>query len=86
MRNADKVFASLVLVAASLGACSKPQPDANNVAIDNGAATPTDVETLPPDESSATPSNELVNGDDNADVDEAGNATKNKDCWAQQSC
>jgi hypothetical protein len=41
--------------------------------MDNDAATPNDIETLPADESSATPSNELVNGADNADVNTLGN-------------
>ena len=35
-----------------------------------------DVETLPPDESSETPSNELVNGSDNPDVNDL-NASAN---------
>ena len=38
-----------------------------NIAVDNIAAN-ADVEALPPDESSETPSNELINGADNADV------------------
>ena len=47
-------------------ACQKNQ-SAENIAIDNVSAN-ADVETLPPDESSETPSNELANGSDNADV------------------
>jgi hypothetical protein len=50
---------------AALAAC-KEQSD-QNIAVDNIAAN-ADVEALPPDESSGTPSNELVNGADNADV------------------
>jgi hypothetical protein len=77
MRNADKVFASLILVAGALGACSKPQADTNNVAMANTTATPPDIETLPADESCATPSNELVNGSDNADLTATDNSSGN---------
>ena len=64
MRIATKI---LVLggALAALAAC-KQQSD-QNIAVDNIAAN-ADVEALPPDESSATPSNELINGTDNADV------------------
>jgi hypothetical protein len=50
---------------AALDAC-KEQSD-QNIAVDNIAAN-ADIETLPPDESSETSSNELINGTDNADV------------------
>ena len=49
----------------ALAACKNQS--AENIAIDNIAAN-ADVETLPPDESSETTSNELANGSDNADV------------------
>ena len=39
-----------------------------NAAIDINTVSPNDIEALPPDESSETSSNELVNGADNADV------------------
>ncbi len=39
-----------------------------NAAIDINDVSPNDIEALPPDESSETSSNELVNGADNADV------------------
>jgi len=74
MRNANKHLILLV-AAAALAACSKPGND-NNVAIDINNAAPGDIEQLPPDESSETSSNELVNGADNADgnrLDNAGN-------------
>jgi hypothetical protein len=58
---------------AALAAC-KQQSD-QNIAVDNIAAN-ADVETLPPDESSGTPSNELMNGSDNADVGDL-NASSN---------
>jgi hypothetical protein len=77
MRDVNK-FVLTAVAAAALAACSKPQND-NNVAIDNDAATPTDVEALPPDESSETSSNELINGADNADVEDAGNSANNSD-------
>ena len=50
----------------TLAACQKNQSD-QNIAVDNIAAN-ADVEALPPDESSETSSNELINGADNADV------------------
>ena len=55
---------------AAVAACNKSQPpQEQNIAIagDNNMAG-ADVETLPPDESSGTPSNQLVNGADNPDV------------------
>jgi hypothetical protein len=70
MRDANKLILPLI-AAAALGACNKPQ---QNVVTDNDAATAADVETLPADESSETSSNELVNGADNADVNDLNNA------------
>jgi hypothetical protein len=66
MRNANKVVA-LALGLAALAACQK-NDSAENLAMANNAAAPAEVEALPPDESSETSSNELANGDDNADV------------------
>jgi hypothetical protein len=60
--------------AAAMAACQKHRSD-QNIAIDNLAAN-ADVETLPPDESSETPSNELVNGSDNPEVNDL-NASNN---------
>ena len=77
MRDASKLMLVLT-VAAGLAACNKPANE-NNVVVDNYAATPADVEALPPDESSATPSNELANGEDNADVNYVNAATNNGD-------
>ena len=73
MRNASKSLTLLIAVAA-LAACQKNEAE-QNIAIDN-AATPTNIETLPADESSSTPSNELINGADSADVN-ASNAAGN---------
>ena len=70
MRGAIQLLmlASFVAVAT---ACSKQQPQQQNqeIAISNVPAG-ADVETLPSDESSATPSNQLVNGNDNPDVND----------------
>jgi hypothetical protein len=56
---------------ASAAACTKqPQQQNQDVAITNVPAG-ADVETLPADESSGTPSNQLVNGNDNPDVNDS---------------
>jgi hypothetical protein len=67
MRDANKVL--VLIAAAALAACTKSASD-NNVAIDINNAAPGDIEQLPPDESVDTSSNELINGADNADVNE----------------
>ena len=86
MRDANRLI-TVLAAAAALAACTKPAAE-NNAAIDINSAAPGDIEQLPPDESSETSSNELINGADNVDVSNADeeNAAKNKDCWAQQSC
>ncbi|MGZ2410807.1 hypothetical protein ACUXST_000204 [Sphingomonas sp. F9_3S_D5_B_2] len=75
MRNAPKALIALLGVCA-LAACSKSDPQQNagdNMAIGgNETAAPAQIEALPSDESSATPSNQLVNGDDNPDVNDLG--------------
>ena len=71
MRDANRLI--LVLAAAALAACNKPAAE-NNVAIDINNAAPGDIEQLPPDESVDTSSNELINGADNADVNELNNS------------
>ena len=65
----------------ALSACKKSQqPQDRNIAIDQPVTNETlanaDVEMLPPDESSATPSNELATGSDNPDVNDL-NASSN---------
>jgi hypothetical protein len=84
MRNAKspiaRVVGPLALAALSLGACQKHQQEQaqdQNIAIDEGipenqTAGNADIETLPADESSATPSNQLQNGFDNPDVNDLG--------------
>lgn len=57
-------------VAAAAPGCHKQQPQQadQNISIDNGTDQNADIEALPPDESSGTSSNELMNGSDNPDV------------------
>ena len=76
MRNANRTIALIIAAAAALGACNKASTD-QNVAMANNAAAPADIEALPADESSTTPSNELATGDDapdTNDLNESGNA------------
>ena len=81
MRNALKLL-TLFSVAAAIAGCHKTQsPSANNDAMsiedDNLTSNETpdnsQVETLPPDESTGTSSRELQNGQDNPDVNDLGN-------------
>lgn len=60
---------SIILLALALSACSEAPKDSetNNAAV-------ADVEALPPDESAATPTDELANGAAEPNVNEAGNA------------
>lgn len=75
MRNA-RMIAALAVATIALGACHKQQPPpGQNIAIDEGVpdnqmAGNADIETLPADESSTTPSNQLQNGFDNPDVND----------------
>lgn len=78
MRIAVRILA-LTLGAAALAACHKTQPQPNqamdideNVPM-SGLPDNADIETLPADESSTTPSNQLQNGYDNPDVNNLGN-------------
>jgi len=79
MPNA-KIIAALGLAALALGACHKDQQQAQNntISLDEGvpdnevAAGNADIETLPADESSTTPSSQLQNGSDNPDVNALG--------------
>jgi hypothetical protein len=66
-----------VLSAASIVACGKSAPETGNqdMSLEGNLASGqipanAEIETLPPDESSETSSNELVAGDDNPDVGE----------------
>jgi len=78
MRNAKMIIA-LGIAAAALGGCHKQRQTQNNtISIDEGipdnqvAAGNLQMETLPADESSTTPSNQLQNGFDNPDVNSLG--------------
>lgn len=66
MRAANRLLILAVLPVAAACNTSQP-PQEQNIAIDNVPAG-ADVEALPPDESSAIPSNQLMNGTDNAEV------------------
>lgn len=82
MQNVKPPIAALAVAALLLGACQKHQQQQaqdQNIAIDEGIsdnqiAGNADIETLPADESSATPSNQLQNGFDNPDVNDIGNS------------
>ena len=75
MQNA-KLILAVGAAALALGACHEQQPQDQNIAIDEGvpdnqvAAGNVQFETLPADESSTTPSNQLQNGFDNPDVND----------------
>jgi hypothetical protein len=81
MRNARTILA-IGIAALALGACNKPKAETNDadMSIDEGVPTNqvtagnAEIETLPADESSTTPSNQLQNGFDNPDVNDAGNS------------
>lgn len=55
---------------AALAACSSQSNPDQNVVITDNVPAGADVEALPPDESSATPTDELENGTDNEDMNE----------------
>ena len=80
MRNARILF-TIGIAALALGACNKQNAETNdaNMSIDEGVPTNqvtagnAQIETLPADESSTTPSNQLQNGFDTPDVNDVGN-------------
>jgi len=78
MPNAKSAMV-VAMVLLALPACDKqPQAQNQDMTIDQGVAenqlpANADIETLPADESSATPSNQLENGADNPDVNNIGN-------------
>jgi len=63
-----------------LAGCKQSEPAQDqNVIIDSGnIPANADIEALPPDESSGTSTDELVNGTDNTDVNGAINAPDNQ--------
>jgi hypothetical protein len=74
------MIVALGIAALASGACHRQQQQAQNntISIDEGvpdnqvAVGNADIETLPADESSTTPSNQLQNGADNPDVNGLG--------------
>jgi hypothetical protein len=75
MRNAKMIVAAVGLAVLALGACHKKQAAQDqNISMDADipdnqvASGNIDMGTLPADESSTTPSNQLQNGFDNPDV------------------
>jgi hypothetical protein len=81
MRNAAKVLI-LVFGVAALGACNKPsqqnEASTQDMGIDDnlssaGGDSNAQIETLPADESSTTPSGELNDGQDAPDANAIGN-------------
>jgi ABC-type uncharacterized transport system auxiliary subunit len=82
MPNAAKALI-IIASAAALAACHKApaqnQAANQDISIDDNVAVSgvpdnAQIETLPPDESSATPSNQLQTGYDNPDVNDLGNS------------
>lgn len=74
MRNARPFLAAAALIV-SLAACQKQQAEDQNMSL--GTAVPSnevlanaEIEMLPADESSTTPSNQLESGYDNPDVND----------------
>jgi hypothetical protein len=68
----------LVILAGLMAAagCDKNQPpQEQNITIADNNLAGADIETLPPDESVGTPSNQLVNGADNPDVNYSTNTS-----------
>jgi hypothetical protein len=73
MRSALKPLMVTLLAAA---ACQKQAPEDQNIVITNEIPANADIETLPADESTGTPTDQLENGSDNADVADL-NASQN---------
>jgi hypothetical protein len=78
MRSA-KMIVALATAALALGACHRQQQNQDqNISMDADipdnqvASGNLDTETLPADESSTTPSNQLQNGFDSPDVNDVG--------------
>ena len=70
MPNANRSMVLAIAVAALAGCGQSKPPPEQNIVIDNEIDANAVIETLPPDESSAIPSNQLVNGADNPDVND----------------
>jgi ABC-type uncharacterized transport system auxiliary subunit len=78
MRNAARIL-TITLAAVAIAGCHKQQAQQNqDMTIDDNVASSglpanAEIETLPPDESSTTPSNQLQNGYDTPEVNDLGN-------------
>lgn len=87
MRNA-KLIVALGIPSLAISAChAKDEQNAQanqGISMDEGvpenhlAADNAQIETLPADESSATPTNQLANGSDNPDVNDIGTTTNSQ--------
>jgi hypothetical protein len=73
MRSALKPLMIALFAAA---ACQKQPAEDQNIVITNEIPANADIETLPADESTGTPTDQLENGSDNADVADL-NASQN---------
>jgi len=73
MRNAPKLI-PLLMCAATVGACQQERSD-QNIMVDDNVAANADIEALPPDESSATPTEELENGAANEAMNDLDNTS-----------
>ncbi|HVM22317.1 MAG TPA: hypothetical protein VM308_03305 [Sphingomicrobium sp.] len=76
MRNAINHILLAAVAATALGACREQRSQDQNITVDNGVMANADIEALPPDESSVTPSDELANGAVEPPADE--NASGNR--------
>ena len=74
MRNV-RDLAAMIIGASALAACS-PDASDQNIMVDNNMAAEADIEAVPADESSATPSDELANGavEENSATSNLGNS------------
>ena len=73
----DVSITAAAFAALALAACNKQQPPQDqNIVITNEIPANADIETLPADESVGTPTDQLENGSDNADVGDL-NASQN---------
>lgn len=82
MRAATTILLLAIAPVALAGCKKSQQPQDQNIAVTQPLTNETmanaDVEMLPPDESSADSSNELVTGSDNPDVNDV-NASANSE-------
>lgn len=67
-----------ILLLAALAGCGGNDADEQNVVITNEVPANADIEALPADESSATPTDELINGADDSNVNGDVNAPDNQ--------